>query len=606
MAPTQISGGWRSYDNKIEYRFSPPLTSKMLDLIMQAASPIFVLRLDGNSIGILIPSASIFPFSTCYQSVYRDTTICEVDVYLPPDTNIVNKQVVLTIVQDIVTNEGFLAKQELQLDPPISHFHNPSLDAVSVNSAKGMEYTVLGSALIGVSTGSFNILRLVKLMSFVEVLLYFDVDYPSCTEAMFSRFRDSSRISFLSSLTLGAASRDNVCRLPEVFLTRGHSSCSIVSRQFMFYFTIALLLAVKAVAWLVSLKVPSRYARIQKISKLVFNKLDLEHFYNYFDSYFFPVSLESIISILGDKTVYISLNNDLFISDKVFAAVTLSLGSACIVLGTLFVYRTNRAQKRSIESLPALPDTQNTSKVQALLDRFNFMAKRVEPRDRFHGEYILPATQLKSLLAAVILVTLQSSSFATIILVTILQAGLVYLSLYRPNFTLFREYFTTLSMHSGLFICSVLAFPLALITPPTSPSTTYYSIGVPIVTIIVIVFIINLGNMIYGAAEKIIKIIRNRSSKIEAASSEKNSMVISGELLTPTKLPKILVTGGAKGEEPSSPSRQRMRAMHSPSSKLTVSTPGRVKARKIISRISVAPNNSISPFSPELQSSNQQ
>jgi len=502
-----------------------------------------------------------FPLLNCQSSQTADTTTCTTPLHLPSNTNIQSVQVVLEALADTPSATGrVLHKQKVNLQSPISYFHNTEMDAIAKQSGSSKEYAVAGSTIVGLSLGSANFLRMLKLMSFVEVMLYFDVDYPSIVEGMFGMFRDPSQVGFLTTLILGNSARSNVCSLPSVFVKRGHTSCSVFSRQLMFYLMVGLILLLKLFARLLSKYLPDSLGFLKRTATKVHDKLNFEYFYNYIDAYFFGISLESFISLFSAVDSYNNINYTLFYADKFIASFTILAEVILIFLGILFIHKSSNRIPSKSSKFPNTPKRQvkvnhKESKMTMILNSYDFTLKRNVRKDKFHGEYILPAIQLKSLLAGLIVVTLQSHRIIHVMFVTALQAGVIYFSLYRRNFSEWREWFVNITMHSGLLVCSLLAFALSLTSSSTtSPSAIYFSIGLPIVSLISIIFLINILNMLYSAVLPIIEYCNSNKSgknKVQNATSDTNfksaRMVVES---TDTPFLKSVLKDGSNSNDP--------------------------------------------------------
>jgi hypothetical protein len=511
-----ISARWISYETKILYTFTPSFQASILSNA-GLNPPILSVEPVEPTYGLKLSSESATPLTNCQPSIYTDSTTCDAEVNIPSDQAIQSVQVVMSIFTDISDGSKTIKQQQVYLETPISIYLNKALDTVSQKGGESIQYTVLGSTIIGLSVGSSNFLQMLKLMSFVEVMLYFDVDYPSCAESMFQMFRDSSQIGFLSKLLLGNSAKSNACQLPYVFAKRGHTSCSMVSRQLMFYFIVGILAFIKLMCWVIS-KRSSESTESKSIFAKINEKLNFEYFYNYIDAYFFGISLESFISLTSAKSSYYSINIALFYADKLTSSFTILSAFIIIVLGIAFIYKNSKSKKKAKleNSGPLQPNSPKESAFNQVLKNYEFMLKRNFKQEKFHGEYILPAVQLKSVLSSLVVVILQKSPAAHIILVTCFQAAVVYFTAYRRNFKEYREWLVNITMHSGLLFCYILCLSLVFTSQSSiSPSTLYFSIGMPIVFIIGIIFLINVINMILSAVDSIREYLKPKSNKVK-------------------------------------------------------------------------------------------
>jgi len=538
LPSVKLIGQWSASDSKLIYTFSPYIDPTSL---LSSANSFVSISVVEPSQGITLPPAFSTPFSDCFKSTSSDSTVCEVLLNIPSDTSIHSVQVRLEVTQEERFESAILSTQEIYLDKPITHFHNTAIDSFSSQGGSSMQYTVLGSTIIGLSFGIPNLLTFLKLMSFVEVLLYFDVEYPSCVEKMFKMFKDSSRVSYVSSLILGPAAYDNVCRLGRVFVKRGHTTCSIVGRQLMFFVLISTLLMIKAGSWFATLKLRQSTSKLKNIFQKVNNKLNLEYFYNYLDAYFFVITLESIISLTSKQNSYYNFNQGLFMADKLFAFLTLIVCGIMITIGTAFVYLKNRNPSREPESEPPSAllvkpsEPSMNSPRKSIWDNLEFILNKLVRQDKFHGEYIIPGIQIKSLLCAIALTTLTKFSLLTIVLATVLQGGVVYLSFSRSNFKQRREWAISLITHSCLLVCSILGFIIRL-DVIESPLSLYYGVGFPIVFIIALIFLANLINLIYTTILKLLNYFKSRSlNKVGLNSPDKPQLINSDSKMNTTE-----------------------------------------------------------------------
>jgi len=512
-----ISARWISYETKILYAFTPFFQPSVL-LNPGLNPPILNVEPVEPSYGLQLSSESATPLTNCLASPFTDSTTCDAQVDIPSNQAIQSVQVMMTIFTDISDGSKTIKQQQVYLDIPISYYQSYPVDTAAHKVGETIKYSVLGSTIVGLSLGSPNFLQMLKLMSFVEVMLYFDVDYPSCTESMFQMFRDSSQISFLSRLILGNSAKSNACQLPSVFAKRGHTSCSVVSMQLMFYFIVGIQALIKLICWIISKKLSEyKSTTMKKVFIKINDKLNFEYFYNYIDAYFFGISLESFISLTTAESSYYSINISLFYADKLASTLTLLSAIIIVVLGIAFIYKNRKSNTvANFESSgPLRSHLAKESTIDQVLRNYEFTLKRNLKQEKFQGEYILPAVQLKSVLCSLIIVVLHSSPVAQIILVACLQIGVIYLTLYRRNFKEHREWLVNITMHSGLLFCYILCLSLVFTSQSSiSPSTLYFSIGIPIVFIIGVIFLVNIINMILTSIIAIIGFIRSRSNKV--------------------------------------------------------------------------------------------
>jgi len=218
------------------------------------------------------------------------------------------------------------------------------------------------------------------------------------------------------------------------------------------------------------------------------------------------------------------------------------------------------------------PNSPKESAFIQVLKNYEFMLKRNFKQEKFHGEYILPAVQLKSVLSSLVVVILQKSPAAHIILVTCFQAAVVYFTAYRRNFKEYREWLVSITMHSGLLFCYILCLSLVFTSQSSiSPSTLYFSIGMPIVFIIGIIFLINIINMILSAVDAIREYLKPKSNKVTQQQLQESKFGLA-DLQTPTPLlspttkqnkieiltrQKSLSKGGGVNPQASSPIRDK-------------------------------------------------
>lgn len=349
-----------------------------------------------------------------------------------------------------------------------------------------------------------------------------------------STFFATSDASLLADYFLGkesAATEELECRLPGVLRERGKSTCSFIRSQFITILFLSVFCSVKLILFLTLLYSKYRLQCVSSWAQKIQAELGVQYIFNYLDSCAFKILLDAFVTLLYGRLDFATKGFSIFLFEKILAGLTIILILALITL-SIYSIRKIGNSKFDKSSTSIQTAANHVSRLQlAIISSFTFCTESSVFIKGYIGQYLLPSLQLKALLCAIILTSLQYHPLIHILSICVIQLLLLAVCTNMNNFRVKRDWTITMIVQIGLLVCCILS---TLLYNPSlfSPRSTHFYIGIPITTIIFMIFTANFYNTIYTSVIKIREKIatmylKNKKTNIIQLDSESGTGIIS-------------------------------------------------------------------------------
>jgi len=428
-----------------------------------------------------------------------------VGVILPSETSLSGLQIEIQVLNDIANDRVVLRKQKVLLLAPINYFHSASLQKGIEVAGKTAGYLVAGTGAIGITIGSPYMLSSLKLLSFIEVMVYFNVRFPASVELLFSTFFSTSDASFLANLILGKQSATSVereCTLPGVLRERGKSTCSFIRSQFTLILFLLAIVFIRLMIFFFLRISRRRFQRFTSWAEKLQRVVGVQYVYNYVDACAFKILLDASVTLLYGNLGQTTQRLAISLLEKAIASFFIMFILTLIAASTYSIAKLTKMSPDS-SSTPLDPHSWPPSTAsQSIISTFKFCTDSSTLIRGRLGQYLLPSLQLKALFCAVIISSLQYYPLIHISLTCGIQICVLVLCVKRESLKVKREWVVALIVHVGLLVCYLLSLPLY--NPSLlSPRSIYFYIGLPITLSILIIFIFNIYNSVHAIVLKL-------------------------------------------------------------------------------------------------------
>jgi len=473
---------------------------------------------------------AIHPNSFSCNPVRNNKRICILPSTLPQDMMVESVQVKLQLFSVITDVNLYVNPQVVLLSPPISYYSAKDIHAAFTTIGETIDIVTLSSTALSVMIGSTTLLKPLQLLSYIEVIIYLNVIFPTCTEDLFSMISSQSKLSYLPNLIFRTELHAKHYELPDLFAKRGHRNVSLLQRQVTFYLIIVLLILIKYFFMWLSHLASKKSVKLSNLLMKFSNNYNFQYFYSYIDAGYFKISMHAVIS-----TVYLKhselpqISPFLYIFDLAVAIATLT----AFLINTAFTfYATNYFAKNRSKSdhqnntkdANQISTTQRFSRLHKakylLLSYYECTVKKVNLEGKLHGKYTTAALQTRSLLCVVIVALIFTQPIAQVATVAIIQLSSVYVYLIRQNFKLKSDWFFGMVIHSAILFACLFTLPLAISFDKLNLKQQYFYVGLPIAILILTTFIANISSMVWALTSSLRRTKENKVSSVDDKNSK--------------------------------------------------------------------------------------
>jgi len=490
MEEVIIVGYFAKSTDSVIYELTPPI--KNTAKLSQYLTPSII----EPSQGVTFP-----PNATLHCTTNALLTKCDTALHFPSSVSISNLQILLTISSPVhfIEQNLFIKSQLVYLDTSINYYQLFAMSDASAEIGKKTRIISLGALAISLFTGFKGYFKLVQIISFAEALLYFNVDYPKCVENFFLWFGDIGGSNYLTTVLLSESfTSAPSCRMPRVFELRGHK-CSFLKEQFSVYFIAIVFLTVKLLAKLLS----QAFTSLEKME----SKIKIDTLYRYIDSSYFRISISSTLG-----SIYMIKNYERRVHSQFVTLIEIAISLFTMSLLLLFTFRSIRNIWRN--SKRSRDDMITTNQMEEL--GIFFDTELVNLTSNSISKYYVGGMQLRFFLISCVLVTTQDIPIIHLIFTITMQLLLV-LSLTRSGgLNLKSEWLSLLLTQMGYQVAYIL--PPVLLHDSLDPIITYYTVGIPILTLIALILSWTFSQLISKSLAGLLKLLSSKSSKNQVVS----------------------------------------------------------------------------------------